>query len=66
MAKEKATWKWAEFDQWKEKQQPTETPEEIPVRPGRCGCGSAQFQLKIKRGQLDRICRGCGEVVENI
>jgi hypothetical protein len=65
MAKEKTTWKWTEYNQWKDKQQEP-VAEEIPIRPGRCECGSARFQLKIKRGQLDRICRGCGDVVENI
>jgi hypothetical protein len=66
MAKEKTKWRWNEYDQWKEKQQQPTEPDEIPVRPGRCECGGGSFHLKIKAGKMDRICKGCGVVVENV
>ena len=66
VAKEKTKWKWNEYSQWKEKQQQPTEPEEKPVPAGRCECGSGRFSLRINKGKMDRICRGCGEILENV
>jgi hypothetical protein len=68
MAKEKTKWKWNEYQQWKDQQAKADEPvEEAPVRSGVCpDCGHGSFQLKIKAGQMDRICKGCGVIVENV
>jgi hypothetical protein len=66
--KEKTTWKWNEYDQWKEQQskRPSE-PDKIPARSGVCQeCGGGSFQLKIKAGQMDRKCKNCGVIVEDV
>lgn len=68
MAKEKTKWRWEEFAQWKEKQQGKQDgPGEDPIRPGQCEeCRGGSFALKVKNGRMDRICRGCGVIVENV
>jgi hypothetical protein len=67
--KEKTTWKWNEYGQWKEQQnkRPTE-PDKIPARSGVCqDCGGGSFKLKMAAaGKMDRICKNCGGVVENV
>lgn len=40
---------------------------EVMVRAGICdSCGHGGFSLRVKEGKMDRICRGCGEIKENV
>lgn len=67
--KEKTKWKWSEMAEWKELQDKKEAErlEPEPARSGICPeCGHGSFQLKIQDGQMDRICKGCGSIVENV
>jgi hypothetical protein len=66
--KEKTKWKWNEYQEWKDqKEKSQDEPVETPVRSGQCDeCGHGSFQLRIKAGQMDRICKGCGVIKENV
>lgn len=68
MAKEKTKWRWNEYDEWKQKQEEGEAEPDKPVRrSGQCDeCGHGSFLLKIQAGKMDRICKGCGVIKEDV
>jgi hypothetical protein len=67
MAKKKDKWRWGEYDQWKKQQEGEAEPDKPVRRSGQCEeCGHGSFQLKVRAGQMDRICKGCGVIKENV
>lgn len=68
MAKEKTKWKWNEYQAWKESKEKKDQPvEEAPVRSGICAeCGEGSFHLRVKDGQMDRICKSCGVILFDV